>query len=323
VKSSTRDRVVLPILIPVGALVVIVAVLFLFSRVLLTLSEHAATGVALVVASSVLIAGTVAFTRPHVRTSTLGAMVGSVAGIAMVSGGIAILAFRPTIPVAPFAASIVAGPGAATKGYQTTTLSVPAGHPIDITFQNQDPSVPHNVDVTSDKAGSTSLGAAPVAPGPATTHVNIGALQPGTYYFHCEVHPTTMTGTITVSAAAASSTPAAPVGATEVAHSIQFENKSLSLPANQASTITFQNEDPAIQHNIDIFSDQAYSKSVFQGALVTGPATQVYDVPSLAPGTYYFHCDVHISMTGTITVKASSGGAGTESSPSATASTGS
>jgi plastocyanin len=317
-KISTRDRLVLPIFIPLGVLVVIVAVLYLFSRVLLTLSAHGATAVALAVAASVLIAGAVAFSRPHVRTSTLGAMVGVVAGVAMVAGGVAILAFRPAVEIAATQTSIVAGPGAATKGYQTTSISVPAGHPVDITFQNQDPGVPHNVDVTTDKAGSQSLGAAPIETGPATSHVNIRALTPGTYYFHCEVHPTTMTGTISVSAAQGGSSPAAPAGATEIAQNIQFVNKTLSLPANQPTTITFENKDPGTPHNIQIFTDQAYTTSVFKGSLVIGPATQVYDIPKLTPGTYYFHCDVHPQMTGTITVS----GGGSRSSPGPSASGG-
>ena len=318
-RISTRDRLILPVVVPVGALAVIVAVLYLFSRILLTLSDHGATAVALTVASAVLISGTVAFTRPHVRTSTLGLMVGLVAGIAMVAGGVAILAFRPPVVIATFQASVVAPKDAITTGYATKQLSAPSARPLMITFQNQDTGVSHNVDVTTDKAGAQSLGAAPIVTGPATSTVGIRALAPGTYYFHCDVHPTQMTGTITVGASSSSSTPTAPTGATEVAQNIQFVNKTLSLPANQSTTITFENKDAGTPHNIHIFSDQAYTKSEFQGALVTGPATQVYDVPALAPGTYYFRCDVHPTMTGTVTVSGG-GGAKTSSTPSASGS---
>jgi plastocyanin len=36
-----------------------------------------------------------------------------------------------------------------------------------------------------------------VVTGPTTTTYDIPALKPGTYYFHCDVHPT-MNGTATV-----------------------------------------------------------------------------------------------------------------------------
>jgi plastocyanin len=35
---------------------------------------------------------------------------------------------------------------------------------------------------------------------------------------------------------------------------------------------------------------------------VTGPAKVTYDIPALDPGTYYFHCDVHPTMSGNVTV---------------------
>ena len=35
----------------------------------------------------------------------------------------------------------------------------------------------------------------------------------------------------------------------------------------------------------------------------TGPETATYQVGALASGSYFFHCDVHPTMTGTLTVK--------------------
>ena len=86
------------------------------------------------------------------------------------------------------------------------------------------------------------------------------------------------------------------------AQNLAFSPTEISLPAGTPSTITFDNQDSGVPHNIDIFSDSGYTNSVFKGDLVTGVATQTYDVPALDPGTYYFHCDVHTTMTGTITV---------------------
>ena len=41
---------------------------------------------------------------------------------------------------------------------------------------------------------------------------------------------------------------------------------------------------------------------MFSGATFPGIATQTYDVPALAAGSYPFMCTVHPNMTGTLTV---------------------
>jgi plastocyanin len=41
----------------------------------------------------------------------------------------------------------------------------------------------------------------------------------------------------------------------------------------------------------------------FAGEIVTGPKQIVYNVPALPAGSYYFSCQVHPNMHGTITAK--------------------
>jgi plastocyanin len=41
---------------------------------------------------------------------------------------------------------------------------------------------------------------------------------------------------------------------------------------------------------------------LFRGDLVTGATTATYDIPALPAGTYYFQCDVHPTMNGTVVV---------------------
>src|SRR2546427_580931 len=106
-KSDVRNRLVLPIVIPIGILLLIALVLFGFSRILLSVTPDAATGIALVVAATILIA---------------------------------------------------------------------AG--------------------TDQKAPAVFTGA--LVPGPGTKVYAIKPLQPGSYFYFCEVHPTTMTGHLTV-----------------------------------------------------------------------------------------------------------------------------
>lgn len=90
--------------------------------------------------------------------------------------------------------SIEAKAGAATSGFATNTLQAKAGTPITFTFDNNDPGTVHNFALTAD--GKTY--ATDFKPGPAATTVNVPVLQPGTYQFVCQAHPTTMTGTLTV-----------------------------------------------------------------------------------------------------------------------------
>ena len=62
--------------------------------------------------------------------------------------------------------------------------------------------------------------------------------------------------------------------------------------------LTFDNQDGA-PHNVAIYTDSSASQAMFQGEIFSG-ATRVYQVPALAAGTYFFRCDVHPDMTGTI-----------------------
>jgi plastocyanin len=110
------------------------------------------------------------------------------------------------------------------------------------------------------------------------------------------------------SAAPASAAPdpaasGAPIGATLHigAQNIQFDTDHLAAPAGQGWVLEFANNDPGVPHNVEILD--AAGASVFKGAIVTGPAKVAYQVPALAAGSYRFLCDVHPTMTGTLTVQ--------------------
>jgi len=102
-------------------------------------------------------------------------------------------------------------------------------------------------------------------------------------------------------AKAAGSTPT--IGATLriSAKNIQFNTDRLEAPAGRAFMLVFDNNDPGVPHNIEI--RDATGASMFKGKIFTGPAKASYEVPALAAGSYVFLCDVHPTMTGTVTVK--------------------
>lgn len=92
---------------------------------------------------------------------------------------------------------LAAPAGAAATGFAETTLSAPADKAFTICFDNQDSSVPHNVDVY-DHQGGTSIAKGNVITGPAQELLDVPGEPAGTYFYQCDIHPQTMTGTLTV-----------------------------------------------------------------------------------------------------------------------------
>jgi plastocyanin len=95
--------------------------------------------------------------------------------------------------------------------------------------------------------------------------------------------------------------PADPNAPTIVAKDMQFVTRNVQVPAGKAFQLTFTNNDGA-PHNVAIYTDSSASTNVFRGEIFSG-ATKVAEVPALAAGTYFFRCDVHPDMQGTITAK--------------------
>jgi plastocyanin len=110
-------------------------------------------------------------------------------------------------------------------------------------------------------------------------------------------------------AAACSSTsavqpaPSGPVadGPTIVAKDMKFQTTSVEVKAGTNVTVHFDNQDSA-PHNVAIYTDSGAGTPVSVGQVITSSkADQV--VPALKAGTYFFRCDVHHDMTGTIVAK--------------------
>jgi plastocyanin len=87
---------------------------------------------------------------------------------------------------------------------------------------------------------------------------------------------------------------------TIIAQGLAFDISELSFPADTPVVIRLDNQDE-VPHNVAIYVSQG-GDPLFQGELVTGPTQAEYDVPPMAPGEYYFQCDVHPTMSGTVTV---------------------
>jgi plastocyanin len=200
--------------------------------------------------------------------------------------------------------------------YDSNCMEAPASAPFTIAFDNKDSGIQHNVSVYPSATDLTHpIEQGEIITGPATADYKVPALKSGEYYFHCDVHPTQMNGTLRVSGGGGSGGGGSKGGGsgggggaattTEVtAQGLAFDTGTITLTAGTKSTITFSNDDPGIQHNIAIYpSSTELTSPLFQGDLVTGPDKVTYTIPALESGTDYFHCDVHPTMSGQVVVK--------------------
>jgi plastocyanin len=109
-----------------------------------------------------------------------------------------------------------------------------------------------------------------------------------------------------VAACSGASSPAAPPPVDPdalaiAARDLRFSTTELAAPAGVPFQIAFDNQEAA-PHNVAIYGDASVAEKVFVEEPFGGPRVVTYDVPALAPGRYFFRCDVHPDMKGTLTV---------------------
>lgn len=87
-----------------------------------------------------------------------------------------------------------------------------------------------------------------------------------------------------------------------VATGVKFTATEVTAPADEAFTLSFDNQDAAIPH--DVVINDAAGAPVFKTDTFPGVETRTYPVGPLAAGSYPFLCSVHpTTMTGTLTVE--------------------
>lgn len=199
-------------------------------------------------------------------------------------------------------------------------IQASAGEPFTILFDNRDAGVQHNVQIfTGPEPSGNTLFEGEIITGPSQIEYRVPALDAGEYAYNCVIHPTTMIGKILVGEAGGATGPTGatgPAGPTGggggggeapttivVAQNIAFDTQTIVLPADTEATITFDNRDAGVPHNIAIYRDSSLAEQLFNGETITGPATTTYTIPPLPPGEYYFLCIVHPNMNGTVTVR--------------------
>jgi plastocyanin len=100
------------------------------------------------------------------------------------------------------------------------------------------------------------------------------------------------------SAASASAPPEADL--TVSSENNEFDSPTITLTAGETTTVFYRNLD-AQPHNIAIYTDDSAAESLFAGETITDDVV-TYEIPALEPGEYFFRCDVHPDMVGTVIV---------------------
>jgi plastocyanin len=103
---------------------------------------------------------------------------------------------------------------------------------------------------------------------------------------------------------AASVTPPPGADVSITAKGNAFENAEVPVPAGQAFELFFRNLDGQ-PHNVAIYQDNSASQALFVGDNVTDGVV-TYKIQALPAGKWFFRCDVHPDMQGTINAGASS-----------------
>jgi plastocyanin len=91
---------------------------------------------------------------------------------------------------------------------------------------------------------------------------------------------------------------APPDGVVIVASGMAFDRAEVTIPADRAFPLLFENRDGA-PHNVTVL-DSSSGQPVLAGEVFGGHDSRTYQVPALNPGRYPFRCDVHPDMAGTL-----------------------
>ena len=224
-KRTSRSDLFLGFGIPVAALVFLGLLIFAFSRILLAVPETLAPWIALLFATNILVGCALAAMIPGTRgfsflISILIAtiVIGGVAGFVIGPRPVHSLVEEGDHPAADAPEHEEPGGGEPGKEedeapppkngatvaiaaqaleFDAVEISLPAGEPAIVSLDNQDDGIPHNLSIYTEQGGE-SLFEGEVVTGPTQIDYEVPPQEPGEYFFQCDIHPTTMTGTVTV-----------------------------------------------------------------------------------------------------------------------------
>ena len=97
-------------------------------------------------------------------------------------------------PAQPSVQSVTIDLVAQRMAFDQKNITVPAGASVTMNFTNKD-SIPHNFALYTDSSASTPIFVGQIISSSSIVYKFTAPTTPGNYFFRCDVHPTTMTGT--------------------------------------------------------------------------------------------------------------------------------
>jgi len=316
-----RDRLFVPVLLPLLAAGGILLTIFSFGYVLLQVQEtRAAWPVAIIVAGSILLIAALVAGQPNLRGWPLYALTALPASVILGLGLFYLIQPAPeTSGEGGLVEAAVAPPGplneiATDNKFATTAWTIVAGQQYTFTLANQGVAL-HNWQVNGVQNSNGQPIATKLLPGGQSETIEFTIPQAGSFDFLCQVHPTEMQGKLTVVAegAATGGTGAAagsggagspgPGSITQVTTDNKFSQTQLNANANEQTSLTLDNRGSAI-HNWHVTGVNGSDGKPIQTTLLPGGKSETIQFTIATAGTYNFLCDVHpTEMTGKVTVK--------------------
>jgi plastocyanin len=197
-EDNMRDRLILPVLIPVGALAFILFLALVMSQILLNVHPAVATAVGISIAINLLISFSVMAAKPD-GGRPLMVVLGAITALPLLFGVAAAAGLAPAPeeehageegPVVEIAANNLA--------FDKKELAIPADTEFVLAFNNQE-AQPHNVAILEAQGSANALFRGAIITGPKLSEETVEPIPAGEYYFQCDVHPN-MSGTVTAAA---------------------------------------------------------------------------------------------------------------------------
>ncbi len=201
--SDVRDRLVLPILIPMGLLVLIAALAAGFGMLLLFNPMAVSLMIAIVVSLGIIVAAALATSQTAAAlTKAKLALLVFAAASPIIIGALVATDVMPTTSekvvqrecefcVPEDAVRVVAR----NLEFEQRVIELPAGGDVSILFVNEDAGIPHNVAIyPEDEAGQPIL-SSPIFVGATFNGVDQevytfqAPAETGAYFYRCDVHP--------------------------------------------------------------------------------------------------------------------------------------
>lgn len=314
-----RDRLGLPVLLPLLVVGSILLTIFCFGYVLLEIQEtREAWPLAIIVAAGILLIAAFINSQPSVRGLPLYLItalpVASVLGV----GLFYLIQPAPQGAAQTPVAAVIPPPGpleevATDNRFSQGEFAIAAGQQYTMNFSNQGAAI-HNWVVLGVQGTNGQPIQTQLLTGGQSETVNFTIAEPGTYDFHCSVHPTEMVGKLTVvseAAAGASAGAAASSGGgsagpgtiTAIATDNKFAPTQFNARAGEQTSLTLENQGSAI-HNLHVQNVTGANGQPITTKLLPGGQSETIQFTITQPGTYNVICDVHpVEMTAKLTVQ--------------------